>query len=192
MRTSTDALRSLKKYVAESLGDAWEVRLVGEEGAFRRPFCRVGTTTPGADAAIGARLIEKKQTFNLMAYPVERNKPEDARLEAEAVRDLMSLAFSQGTHAASMAPGRYRAHPRRVPLYDYDGIALDEPADEDTHNDRDHMRVTGDPNFTPVADPEDDLLWVITGTVTLWWTKSVVPAYSPPLVEEVLIEPIGP
>lgn len=192
MRTNTDALRSLKVYVWESLGEEWEVRTAGEEGAFRRPFCRVATTTPGADTAIGARMIEKKQTFTLIAYPVETVTPEEARLEAERVRDLFSVAFSMGTHQPSMAPSRGRAHPRRVPLYNWDGIAADEPVTADDRSPRDFMRVTGDPTFTPVGDPEDDLIWTITGNVTLWWTKSVVPPYTGVPVDDVIVGGGGP
>lgn len=192
MRNNIDALRSLKKYTALALGSEWEIRLPEEEGAFKRPFCRVGVSTPGADTAIGARMVEKKQTFNLMAYPAEQSTPLQSLLEAERVRDLISVAFSVGVHAPSMAPSRYRAHPRRVPLYDYDGIALDAPATEQNRSPRDFMRVTGDPTATPVPDPEDDLLWVVTAEITLWWTKSTVPPYAGTLTTGVTVGSSGP
>jgi hypothetical protein len=187
MRNSIDAIRSLKKYAALALGSDWEVRLTGEEGAFKRPFCRVGESTPGTEQHIGARLIEKRQTFNLLCYPVEKSKPEEAKIEANRVRDLLSTAFSVGVHTASMVPGRLRAHPKRIPLYDYDGIALNAAAAEGDRATNDFMRVTGNPTFTPVPDPEDELIWVVTSDITLWWTKSIVPPYDPNLVTEVIV-----
>lgn len=45
MRTQTDVLRSLKRYVAHVLGDSWEVRLWDEPGTFDRPFARVARAT---------------------------------------------------------------------------------------------------------------------------------------------------
>ena len=85
-RTSTDALRSLKRYAAIAFGDAWEVRLSREEGAFERPFARVwqvaGTTYPLTG---GKWLADMVQPFVISTYPPRGATPDDALLSAQAV-----------------------------------------------------------------------------------------------------------
>lgn len=128
MRDPIDVLRSLKKYASLALPSVidaqgqtrtWEVRLAFEEGAFRRPFCRVGTA--GQVVAAGPyHLIELTAPFNLMLHPVERATAGETTLEAERVRGMLLDAFRRGrgpqpavegltgvNHAGSLTPAHY-------------------------------------------------------------------------------------
>lgn len=173
MRTPTDALRSLKKYAALALGSDWEVRLTTEEGSFTRPFARVGSSTPANNRPRGARHAEIHQRFIITCYPKEKKTPDEARIEAAAVEDLLFIALSQGVHEPSMAPSRGRAHPSRIPLYDYGEIALNAAATEDDRAYNDFMWVDGAPDVGCLVDPDDDLLYIVTADIPLWWTRSV-------------------
>lgn len=190
MRTSTDALRSLKKYVALSLGSEWEVRLTDEEGVFKRPFCRVGAIPTGARTRMeGSRHMRTSQRFSLVAYPKETTTADEARMEAARVEELFILAFARGTHTPSFAPSRGRAHPMRVPLYDYDDIALNEPATEDDRGPSDFLIVSDDPSIGSLKDDEDDLLWAVTVDIAMWWSRSVaVSSEGMNTVESVQVE----
>jgi hypothetical protein len=185
MRTPTDALRSLKKYVAFSLGDEWEVRFAGEEGAFRRPFARVEEASGARYRMTGAMQMEATQPFSILCHIEEREHVDAARLEAARVQGLLVQAFLVGTHAPSrrertgfavnstQARTVSRGHPLRVPLYDYDGIGVDEAATEDDRAPNDFMRVTSDPLIQVIfPDSVEDLRYVVAATVTMSWATS--------------------
>lgn len=205
MRTSTDALRSLKRYVATSLGSEWEVRIAADsDGAdFHRPFARVRSTTPGTMMASGPTQAEYRQSYSILCYPAldripaavaEERDPtaDECRIEAARVEDLLFVALSVGTHApsfghqavASLAPApavppavaraqtRYvRGHPRRIPLFNYDGIALDRPALETDRDKRDFMRVEGDPTIAILTDPNEPLSIVVAAELRMSWVR---------------------
>jgi hypothetical protein len=76
-----------------------------------------------------------------------------------AVDEVNSVSYSRG-------------HPLRVPLWDYDGVAVDDPVDENSRNPHDFMRITNDPSVDVVADPNDDLRYVVAATVTMSWATS--------------------
>ena len=193
MRTRTDAIRSLKKYTALALGDEWEVRMTDEEGAFKRPFCRVGAIPTGGSVRMeGARFMRTTQRFALVAYPIEKATPDEARLEAARVEELFMLAFGQGVHTPSYRYSTHRGHPKRIPLSDYDGIALEEPATEGDREPNDFLIVSDDPSIGSLKDEEDDLLYAVTVDLAAWWVRSVaVTAPGSHPVESVTVEGVG-
>lgn len=99
MVTTTDATRSLKRYVANALGPEWEVRLNSEEGAFRRPFCRVdvagGATFGGGMSSSLAQ--EVSMSFALILYPKESSTPDEALMKAMACEEQVWQMLNVGT-----------------------------------------------------------------------------------------------
>lgn len=178
-RTGVDALRSLKRYVAVALGDAWEVRLAREEGAFDRPFCRVwqvaGTTYPLTG---GKWLADIVSPFVIAAYPVAGATPDDAFLGAQAVEEQLFHTFRAGVGDG---------HPLRVPLCSYNGRALDEPG---VWNPPAFMRVS-DLSTQPFQDPDDNLLWTVTCDVRLTWRRLAATIPQTPALDGVSIRGVG-
>lgn len=102
MRSDTDALRSIAKYLAEGVlaADDFEVRFAVEEGTFRRPFCRVGFAGPSAKTTPTARHTDTVVPVALHLWPVEKPTVEEAIMEALRVEGLLTRAFTVG--AASL------------------------------------------------------------------------------------------
>jgi hypothetical protein len=178
-RTNTDALRSLKRYVAAALGDSFEVRLSREEGAFDRPFARVwqvaGTTYPLTG---GKWLSDIVQPFVISAYPEPGETPDEALLGAQAVEETLYKAFRVGVNG-----GR----PLRVPLLDYASVALDAPG---VWMAPIFMRVT-DLSTQPFPDPDESRLWTVVCDVRLTWRRLAATIPDSPLLTSVPVSP-GP
>lgn len=113
MRSSVDALRSLKKFIALALVDdvvpapdgdrSWEIRLAYEEGAFRRPFVRVGWATQATYEG-DKRIIKMTRTANVVCHLIESSSEDEATLEAGRVDELLARAFRIGAGAALAKP----------------------------------------------------------------------------------------
>ena len=97
MRTRADALRSMKRYVALALGDAWEVRLFDEPGTFDRPLALVAQVGAGLYSG-PAHASDIVQPMTVHCYPEESQfkTVEDALLGAEEVEKLLYQAFRVG------------------------------------------------------------------------------------------------
>jgi hypothetical protein len=181
MRTPTDAMRSMTRYLYQSLGEEWEVRFTDEEGVFERPFLAL-TSLPARRTAHGAFHGEMARTFSVVAYPIEKPTPDEAKVEAERVVELLHKAFGVGTHAPSFGrTNTYgptqtirRGHPWRVPLYDYSNVTLEEAATEGDRDPRDFMRVEEPPTFGALEGrartDEEETLWVVTGEIRVKWS----------------------
>lgn len=167
MRSSLDVLRSAKKYVASVLPE-YEVRLSSEEGAWERPFCRVAFSTPILVIPHGARDVELRRTLSVVCWPREAESAEAARLDAEALVERLLMAFAQGTHEESFARGR--AHPFRMPLWDWDGVALTQTSD--VRDERDFADIPEQPSVGDIRDPNSDLSRLVTADLRLRWMRS--------------------
>lgn len=106
MRTSADALRSIRRYIGVLLATdvpplwkdeqhSWEVRLWGAEGEFGFPFARVAPITPTTYTG-SAAVREAAKTFAVHLYPVPLATPEDSIMEVERVEELLTVAFETG------------------------------------------------------------------------------------------------
>lgn len=178
-RTNTDALRSMKRYVALALGDAWEIRLSREEGAFERPFARVwqvaGTTYPRTSSKWLADMV---QPFVISAYPERGDTSDRALLAAQAVEEQMFQAFRRG-----IGDGR----PFRIPLCDYSNTSLSNGAEWVTNA---FMRVT-DLSTQPFPDPDDDKLWTVVCDVRVTWRRPAYIQPEGPVLQELDLEGTG-
>lgn len=175
--------RSLIRYVALALGDEWEVRPTGGSLAdeFARPFCRVGAATVATTTPIGARQTETRQTFSIVAFPTVAATPEASELEAARVENLLTIAFVRGIDPALSARGR--AHPLRVPLFDYSGVAWGQPVGDDAR--LGVARVIEPPTASSAADPADARVFVVALDVRLSWTQSIAEPLTGELVQAV-------
>lgn len=193
MRTASDAIRSLKKYTSLALGDEWEVRMTDEEGAFKRPFARVSPAAPARHQMHGARHRKITQRAVVVAYPEEKSTADLAIMEATRVTELLQFAFvGPGLMVNGYRPSTGRGHPMRLPLWDYEGIALDQPATDAERATNDFMRLEDEPVIGPLRDTDDELLWVVTADFQVSWTASVAVDINGLPVERVTAEYGGP
>jgi hypothetical protein len=159
MRTAEDTLRSLKRYTAEVLGEAWEVRLPDDDAAFERPFARVEAAGP-MNALGGSRWIaEAVRPYAIVAYPEVGSTVGETALIAARVEDQLYHAFRAG-----VGLGR----PLRVPLYDYTGVPDDEGSV--ARHPSDFMRVT-DLSVNTVTDPDAPEYSAVVADVRLSWAR---------------------
>lgn len=106
MRTESDALRSLQRYVWQTLaGDTskgidgtprpWEIRYWDVEGTFDFPFARIASITPQVSTG-PASVQDIARTYTIHAYPTPQDNAELSVLECSRVEEMMHLAFNQG------------------------------------------------------------------------------------------------
>lgn len=89
MRTTLDAARSIKRYIALGLGEEWEVRLNVEEGAYKRPFCRVDLVGSTTFAQSGTQYADLDLTAALILYPSESSTANEALFKAMAAEEKL-------------------------------------------------------------------------------------------------------
>jgi hypothetical protein len=187
VRTSEDVLRSFKRYVALLVIPDFEVRLSSEEGAWERPFCRVAWTTPITNVAHGARAVECRRTMQIVAWPAESEKPDDAVLVAERLNEQFTQAFSVGLHAASYNRGTGRAHPLRVPIYDYADVPAEEPVTEDDRAATDFASIVEQPTVGDIPDPNTDLSRLVIADLRVRWMRSTAIPTDGETIEQVVV-----
>jgi len=159
MRTSIDVMRSLKRYVALALGEAWEVRLLVEEGTFGRPAAQIMEAT-GQTLTGPFHSVDAIQTFMVHAFPVERETVMESLLGAAEVEETLLRAFRMG--------GVDEGHAARLPLYDYDDVASHQGSSARTP--KDYARIL-DLEISRTQSPEDELLFTVTAEVRLGWRR---------------------
>lgn len=163
-------IRSLTRYVAMALAD-FEVRSAGEEGTFERPFAAVVQATDTRAIALGARAVEVRAGFSVTAYPLPGISREASEWEAHRVQRLLFEAFAVGIDPASFAKGR--AHPQRIPLWDYAGVPLFEPAPAAPRIG--YLRLVEPPAFTTFPDAGADTFTVACDLRVSWSEGTAIP-----------------
>jgi hypothetical protein len=176
---SVNPLRSLAKYCALALPD-FELRW-GDSLDFSRPFARVTTATGVVSVPIGARCVERRQTYSVIAYPTTGLNAESSTMEAARVERLLLVAIAQGLDTTAWREGR--GHPLRVPLYDYSGLGLRDAATEEQR--LGWMRVVESPEFEIVPDPSESGGLAVVCDLRLAWTESVAVAIDGPILRRV-------
>lgn len=158
MRTSLDALRSMKRYVATSLGEAWEVRLLVEEGTFGRPAAQVMEAT-GQTITGPHHTMSVVQTFMVHAFPVPGETVMESLIAAGEVEDNLVRAFRIGVDKGRAA---------RVPLYNYDAVPHNEGST--ARHPQDYARIL-DFEVSRTQSPQDELLFTVSAEVRLGWER---------------------
>lgn len=188
MRTPTDALRSIARYSAIALGGDWEVRLSSELGTFNRPYARV-TQVPSIQMLTPRwNLTKYIASYSIVAYPSQMADADASHIEALRVADLFWVALAGpgvGTPVIRAPADGSRGRPSRIPLYDYDGIALDGPqafADETKRDSRDFLHMEGPPEVVVANDPDDETMYSVAANIRMSWLRSAaVPSTAPTL-----------
>lgn len=187
MRTKLDAMRSLARYISECLGEDWDVGVFAEQGTFSRPAVAVRTAGPMLTA--GARhTLDNTLPVAIYAYPEEGESVEGGFTNAHAVEDLLWQAFNVGIG---------EGHPWRVPLYDYDGVPIDEGSELRRYPD--YLRVV-DFSIDATQSPEDEMKWTVVLSLRVTWKRSgelptgkrlvtaIKPTITPQVAEELVVE----
>lgn len=156
MRNELDAIRSLKRFVAAGLGAQWEVRLTNEDGSMTYPYSLVAPVGPTVSTTNGL-IVEVTQPLTVYCYPAPSESFEKAARAAAETSDALWGLFVGGEH------------PYRIPLYDYDGLTLDEPSD--VRFDHDYLRLT-DVQVTRVPDPMDEHRVIVVADFRARWKRS--------------------
>jgi hypothetical protein len=178
MRTAVDALRSLNRQVALTLGDGWECRLSNQKGDFYRPFARVTQVPTLAVNAETSYRIKLTSAYTVVAYPEKQTTVDDTQYAAFQTMELLALAFA--------GPGVGYGRVYRIPFYDYDGIPYTGPdsyATEADRDPRDFLKVEGVPDLAINQDQDDDYLWSVTANIRMSWLRSAaVPSTAETIV----------
>jgi hypothetical protein len=163
VRTPFDALRSLSLYLSDYVlpteAEDWEVRLALDEQTFKRPFCRVGFAGPSQNA-IQRTVTDVVRPFAVHIFPVLGSTPEESTIEASRIEALLETGFSVGVGLG---------HPARVPLWNFDGVAMDVATG--TRGPNDYMRLR-DCAIGQAVDPDDERSIVVTCNLRLSWRRS--------------------
>lgn len=175
MRTENDAIRSVKRYLAEALGDEWEIRLWTDEGSFRPPLARVSESSPSVYTSHRVA-TDVVMALQVHCYAVPAPSTSAAMLAARDVKQLLVRAFELGVGLA---------WPRRIPLYDYDGVP--ETAGSNARNTYDFLRVR-DLSINTVQDGNDPNVVVVVADLRIAWSQqtTIDPGYQ--TVESLRVE----
>lgn len=159
MREPWDVLRSLKRYLALAL-PTWEVRIDDEMAT--EPLCILARTTP---VTVRGTQFTSDLSFQarVAAFPGPQSSAEAA---------LAACAAVEGTIITALRTGIADGFPDRVPLYDYDGLGIDEPATSlQRVQQQDYIRISGlTTNVLP--DPEDKRRQTLIASWTNTWRKT--------------------
>jgi hypothetical protein len=167
-RTVTDATRSLARYFALWLGDEWEVRFDAEEHTFKTPFARVEALS-NTIVGEGVNYHAVIQPFSVYAYP---EYPEGTEGSVEESR-LIAMEVAQSLLDALAIGGVDGSRPFRVPLYNYDGVALDGGTGSNARTPYDYLRIVrGSTNVDRVPDATDPRwITVVLGFRATWFRR---------------------
>jgi hypothetical protein len=163
-RTNDDALRSMNKYVAVALGGAWEVRTAAEESTYRTPFARVAFAGPAVYEG-GPAYVDVTRPLTAHSYP---DYPEGGTIEqskhlAEQLEEVLFQAFRVGVG---------KGEPERIPLYNFNGVALD-GGGSNFRGDHDYMRIVrGSLSIEQLADPTDERWISVIVNMRVTWRRA--------------------
>lgn len=171
MRTEEDALRSLKRYMAVILGDQWEVRMASDEGSFELPFAKVAEAGPAlyTSKRVYTDVVLPTQVF---CYQTPNTSISGSLRDARMVRETLVQAIEVGQPA-----GDGTGWPRRIPLYDYEG--LDDSQGSNRRNSYDFLRVL-DFSVTTIQDSDVPTGAVVVADLRLSWRRdtTIDPGYE--------------
>lgn len=159
-RTSIDARRSIHKYVTEFLPDDFDVRISIDQEVWERPSAVVQYAGPQALTG-GPKVYEATRPFVVYAWPTKDEDVEQSELNALDIEE----AFVQTLQIGGVLGGR----PRRIPLFDYDGVGRDEAIDPDAELDG-YLRVL-DCSTDTRRDPDDDRAWTVLMNLRVRWSR---------------------
>lgn len=158
MRTHEDALRSVKRYLALVLGDTWEVRMWADEGSYAAPLAKVAESGPA--------LFTSHRVYTDVVQPVQVHfflpvaaTVSEAMFAARKLRQQITEAIEIGID---------QGRPRRIPLYDYDGLSESESSS--ARNYYDYLKVR-DLSVNTVPDSNVPTGVVVVADMRIAWSQ---------------------
>lgn len=163
MRSVADALRSVKDYVYEVLGEPWEVRLWAERGEVTSWLAVVKRVGPTLQAGT-SRLTDLTQPLVVYAYPEPQPTVEESLVLASGVEQALLDGFG--------SRGAVLGRPRRIPLWDYDGVpATGVAAKSEVRYPSDFLRVV-DCGAAQFPDDDDPRRIAVTCDLRISWRRT--------------------
>lgn len=163
-RTTEDARRSLSHYLSLGFPD-YEHYLGRYDLTIGRPAIvirRIGATLKSGPW----HTLDIVQPFSIHMFPLGVEDAEQSESHATQEEQKLRDIFERGVH---LGPDSWIGHNDRIPLWDWDSVALDQelPAD---HEPEGMMRVL-DSNTQPFQDEDEPMFWRITATLRVSWRR---------------------
>lgn len=136
---------------------------------------------------IGARHVERRQTFSVLGYPMVGINSESSWIEAARVERLLLAAVAQGIDVEGWREGR--AHPLRIPLFDYEGVGLRDAVTEDQR--AGWMRVIESPEIQTLPDPSESGALAVVCDLRCAWTEGIGVPIDGPILRRVTAEAVS-
>jgi hypothetical protein len=145
MYSDTDIARSIRRYLSLMWDEdsGWEIRIARKVVADdQRPIAVVllGDRRPlSARTSRHQGNVVEELPITIYAYPAVGEDEEAATVAAGEIKDLLLRVFEHGLSPdpkdADQEPAWLaKAGPFNIPLWNYDGIALDKPGPEEPHD----------------------------------------------------------
>lgn len=124
MRTSTDVLRSLKRYLNLAL-PGYNLILDGEQGTAKRPMGVIKASSPNNEEGNSSAYEDLVETFTIYVYPAPGDNVQDSRVKAGGIKNRVERLLGSGILFDEDAEAWVQADNgvgRRLlmPLYDYE------------------------------------------------------------------------
>lgn len=179
MNSLDDRIRSIRRYFAASidtLGLAdpfdWQLQRIAIADD-ERPAALIEAATDVLRLTPPRRTVpsgdtQQGQTFAIVLYPKIGESARVARLEAHRLAQQLDDTLTIGLHdpddPAAGAP------PDMIPLYDYDGVAVEGAGRAAVPEEPYSYLTVEDFRVGTLQDPLSDVRWSITATVRVsWW-----------------------
>lgn len=160
MRTSRDALLSLSRYMSRAFPD-YEIGFFSEQGTFARPG--VSVRLVGPQLGSGSRhTVDLIQPAAVYVYPPEGESVEQTFDSVMLAEETLWQAFHVGIQEGK---------PMRVPLFDYEGMGVDEESTRRRYPD--YLRIV-DLSIDRAQSPEDEKKWTVTAELRLSWRRAAL------------------
>lgn len=145
MYTDTDIARSIRRYLSLMWDEdsGWEIRIARKVVADdQRPIAVVLLGDRSPTSARVSRVqgnVVEALPVTIYGYPAVGENEEAATVAAGEIKDLLLRVFEHGLSPDPEDEDQEpdwlaKAGPFRVPLWDYDGIALDKPGPDKPHD----------------------------------------------------------
>jgi hypothetical protein len=176
MNSERDVRRSLAHHVSLAL-PTWDVYPATPLGETELPFVIITSVGDMLTANRGWHTADMVQPYSIQAHPVpdedEFRSSDRARNTLEALRRCLLYGEPAGA-------------PRRIPLYDYDDLDVDEslPSGRTPTG----MIRVDDLTLRDSPDDVQNRVWVISGTLRAAWSGHIAVAHNP-LVTTVHVQP---
>lgn len=174
MRTENDVMRSVKRYMAIVLGPTWEVRMWTDEGSFQTPLARVAASAP-ATYTSRRILTDIVLPIQVHCYLPDVDTVSAGLSAALACREQIIQGIEIGVDLG---------WPRRIPLYDYDGV--DDAHGSEARNTYDFIRVI-DLSVNSIPDTDEPTDVVVVADMRLGWGRGTTVNPDAETVESVRV-----